>query len=540
MSVNSKISGWLAILLIGLAFICPFTGIAAEASVPRFLITYDNDNGKENARRLVHLMGHFQGGTHMASWNETLENNGSTYDFIVVLDNHVNESLRQQLDMKLQGLPIPVLWIGAGEVKQSLLALSLTYEAQAYPVNGLMVYFKDIQAQDEVLSLASDGIRSSPLILRNQNRWYMMSSQVTGITGLLLADVLHDILVQPHDSKHQGYILVQNVNPLTSAQKLHEITEVFIKRKIPFLVAVTPIYVYPLTSTLVSLEERPDVVKALLHMQNSGGSIILNGLTHQYKHTATGNSYEFWDALEDKPIEDEESVIKEKLNKGIAILIKLGLYPVGFEPPLYAMSQKGYQIVSTYFSHLYGQLQISDQSYLGLQSVPYVMEHRSSGLQLFPETLGDPRNEQGDIEKLLRNIDQLQIVRDSFYGMLFHTDSSLDLLEQAIDSLYKEPIDYLNPLYGPLYVHTSFMDMASNGFGELKITISNPDELSLYATSPEQESTALSSFTYLLTWSLAMVVAVFIVLFIGFLFLLNRRRRYRLFTERTLTVSERK
>ncbi|MDF2959917.1 MAG: hypothetical protein K0S39_1652 [Paenibacillus sp.] len=510
---------------------------AVEIPAPNVLITYTNDSEQENIIKMNNLMGHFHLHIRVDKLNKVPESDWRKFDYIVYLDSG-DESGREQLERRLVSTDVPLLWIGAGDKNLSLSAISFTYQSRFYQVGGASVNEIRSGEQDEILATASNGVHSAPLILKNKNRWYIMSTQMSGAMGYLIADLLHDFLNTPHDNRHQGFIMIQNVNPKTSTQKLYAIADALSKRKIPFLVAVTPIYTYSLTSTHISIEEEPDFINALHYLKDRGGHFILNGLTHQYKHTATGNSYEFWDAIEDVPIADEEKVVKDKLERGIALLIKHKLFPVGFEPPLYAMSQQGYQILGNYFSAIYGRLQVSDRTYENVQEVPYILERNSHSLKLYPENLGHPTDQPGDVEEMMSNLAQLKIVRDAFYGVLFNTDSSIALLEQMLDSLEDHPIDFMNPANQLFHVRTSSADIKSDGYGELKVSITDPNELIRLTIRTDTVSSWLPSFTYILTWGIAIVVGVFILLFVCFLFLLNRRKRYRLFAERTLAANE--
>lgn len=72
-----------------------------------------------------------------------------------------------------------------------------------------------------------------------------------------------------------------------------------------------------------------------------GASIIMHGYTHQNEFSpTTGEGYEFWNAKDDRPMEDEESFTVPRIEAGISELLRCGLIPLAFEAPHYAASQK--------------------------------------------------------------------------------------------------------------------------------------------------------------------------------------------------------
>lgn len=89
------------------------------------------------------------------------------------------------------------------------------------------------------------------------------------------------------------------------------------------------------------LHEREELVEVLQEAQKRGASIIMHGYTHQNEFSpTTGEGYEFWNAKDDRPMEDEESFTVPRIEAGISELLRCGLIPLAFEAPHYAASQK--------------------------------------------------------------------------------------------------------------------------------------------------------------------------------------------------------
>ena len=75
----------------------------------------------------------------------------------------------------------------------------------------------------------------------------------------------------------------------------------------------------------MSLSDKPDFVDAIKYMVKNGGTIVMHGVTHQYKGT-TAVDFEFWDESTDKPIKDETA-------EGDAKKIEMGISGILEERP---------------------------------------------------------------------------------------------------------------------------------------------------------------------------------------------------------------
>nr|MDH3175934.1 DUF2334 domain-containing protein [Bacillus pumilus] len=149
----------------------------------------------------------------------------------------------------------------------------------------------------------------------------------------------------------------------------------------PYQIAVTPVWIDRATGDEVTLSDRPKLVSVLKQLQGNGASIILHGFNRTYRTAESGQGFEFWDAKYDQPIttndpknaekkrsksqfpnekdfhtytksyqQQEVAYTEEKLTKGIELLARQGLYPLAFEVPHDAISQKGYEVISKHVS----------------------------------------------------------------------------------------------------------------------------------------------------------------------------------------------
>ena len=85
-------------------------------------------------------------------------------------------------------------------------------------------------------------------------------------------------------------------------------------------------------------------------MVHNGGTIVMHGVTHQYKGV-TAVDYEFWDDNTGGPIKGEtEEADARKIEMGIQEFMKNDLYPLVWETPHYTASFTLYKTIAKYFS----------------------------------------------------------------------------------------------------------------------------------------------------------------------------------------------
>jgi uncharacterized protein YdaL len=266
---------------------------------------------------------------------------------------------------------------------------------------------------------------------------------------LLFSDMLHDILGEPHEEVHSALIRIEDVTPMESPDRLRDIADILAGRNIPFLVGVVPFYVNPSEGVRISLSDKPELVDALKYMVQNGGTIVMHGVTHQYRGV-TAADYEFWD-------ENTESVIKgqtvedisKKLDLGIQEFMKNGLYPVVWETPHYTASFQLYQTVAQYFSTAMEQrLSIENVDYS--QFFPYIIKKDLFGQRIYPEDLGyiplDPDREKSErsVQAIVSGAKDLLAVRDGYASCFFHAFVNHDLLKEIVDGIQSLGYTYVD------------------------------------------------------------------------------------------------
>ena len=177
--------------------------------------------------------------------------------------------------------------------------------------------------------------RESPYAISAKNLIYFASSPfayaIPGDHYIYFADALHDILKEEHEHSHRAMIAHGIISVFDNPDRLREIADILSSRDIPFMVGVIPFFVDPGEGIRVSLSDKPDLVDALQYMVHNGGTIVMHGVTHQYRGV-TATDFEFWDDNTNAPIKGEtEEADSRKIEMGIRRVMKNGLYPLVWE-----------------------------------------------------------------------------------------------------------------------------------------------------------------------------------------------------------------
>ncbi|WP_258207300.1 polysaccharide deacetylase family protein [Paenibacillus radicibacter] len=500
------------------------------------LIVYNDVKHQATARVIWNLTGHFNIDARIMSQDqvtaEALE--GINYLFAI--------SERGEADFaKLRALAEPfsirMMWVGGdtGTIgMQKMNIIDATYMGQKHPMRNHMIAPISPPSTSEVQITASNGNDVYPLGYSDDREWGFASTQLLDKIGLIFADWLHLFFGEPHIQGHEAFIRIEDVSPTTDPDKLKAIADLLSERDIPFMIATIPLYVNPDTGKKMSLRDQPKVVEALQYAVAHGASIVMHGYTHQYYQSETGEGFEFWDAENDQPVPNEELYTEEKLERGIALLMDLGLYPLAFEPPHYTMSQRGYQIANRYFSTMVASVQLTDSTYAISQAIPYRSRYQSDGMNIIPETLGYVEEDPGHVPLMLTRMNDLKIVRDSLFSAFYHTTISIDLLRELVDGLQKQHVSFIDLKKESHSVRTDFASIQLND-GQIIPKITNQDKFEIASESgthkPSSQPKWLTNFSFFFTWGIAIVVGIFILLFILFMILLKKRKKYRLFQE---------
>ncbi len=236
--------------------------------------------------------------------------------------------------------------------------------------------------------------------------------------SLALADLLHDVLPRPTSEPvkpHRALVRIEDVGPMSDPAELRAIVTALRAESVPFSFTVYPVYVGPIVNgrqKTVSLSERPQVVRAIIEMLDSGGTMVSHGYTHQFgdrknpRSGESGTDYEFFlahldedgEVVYDGPVPgDSVEATQQRLDKALAALTDLGLpRPKMFTVPHYAASPSAYTAIETRFAARYDRGQYFSPAWDGTPpAAPYLYEQATPfmtrdgyGSLVVPENLG--------------------------------------------------------------------------------------------------------------------------------------------------------
>lgn len=534
--VHRSIGALLYLLLA--AAVLPRNAASAETAAdwPRLLVVYGEPNAQEQAFMIANLAGHFRLRTETLGLEDTHPDQLRSADYVIFI-SAASSALRRSASGLFASLHIPVLWIGEppGEIfdHNALAAVHYHYRDKVYTETSSLVFPLPPEAGNPpwtVLAEASDGAKTVPLLAASGSRWHFLTRQLYGVPGKILEDALHDFLGQFHEEDHEGFVRIEDVHPFVEPERLREIADLLSSRHLPYMVAVIPVFVNPKSGEQVQMGQKPEFVEALRYMADHGATILMHGYTHQYRTSETGEGFEFWDSVQDAPIEDEQSYTADKLERGFATMVYNGIVPVAFEPPHYTMSQAGYAQLSQYFSTLVAQLQVSDRTYHMTQQPPYRLHSDRHGLRVIPETVGFVLDEPGYPERMRVEIDRTLLVRDSVIGAFYHPYLPVEKLEGLLDVLGEYPLDYIDLKSEENRVSSDFADIRT-GWQGVQVVVKDPEKLERLGAPPAVETSWLSNVTYWVTWAIAAIVMTFLAIFALLLIRLNRKKRAAIFVE---------
>jgi uncharacterized protein YdaL len=420
-----------------------------------------------DGRQLAALLGHFNTVTTVHGSDKYQPNELNGFDYTFYIGFHAVNQPSSTFTHDVLNTEHQVIWLNTGfkefsserGVKQKFgFSVSQLDTASQFdivrskgktfqkgePNLNLIEIVKNAQVTVLATTVSTRTRKERSYIVQSRNLTYIADSPFASAGDsdryLLFADMLHDLLNEDHPESHSALIRIEDVTPLENPERLRDVADILSSRGIPFLVGVVPFYVNPEEGIRVSLSEKPEIVDALKYMVQNGGTIVMHGVTHQYKGV-TADDYEFWDGSTNRPIKDQtEAEITRKLEQGIQEFFKNGLYPLVWETPHYTASFLLYKTVAKYFgSAMEQRLSIEDFDYS--QFFPYIIEKDLFGQKIYPENLGYvPLDDNGNVGQtsvasLINNARTNLYVRDGFASCFFHAFVNLDLLKELVDGI---------------------------------------------------------------------------------------------------------
>jgi uncharacterized protein YdaL len=299
---------------------------------------------------------------------------------------------------------------------------------------------------------------------------------------LAFADLLFDALAPATPERHRALVRLEDVSPVTPPEELRALTRRLAALRVPFSIALVPVYVDPLgvysgdgLPEEVRLADVPALVDVLEEALANGGVLVQHGTTHQlgavanpYDGTSTAD-FEFWTASVEPggrvayggpvPGDSAERTLGI-VARGRAEVADAGLpLPVVFEYPHYAGSAVDSLAIAGviptayhrgfYFSGLL-RGPVDDARFFG-QLFPYEVTD-VYGWRVVPENLGnyqpspDPGAPARTAQDLVENARANLVVRDGFASFFFHPFFDAAVLEEIVTGVRGAGYEFVSPL----------------------------------------------------------------------------------------------
>ena len=420
-----------------------------------------------HGRQMAQLLGHFKTTVNVQGVNSYKAHDINNYDYVFYIGATPENQVPYAFENDVMITSKPVVWINSGFINfcnKFDVAKRFGFSVSVLDGNtpfGIVKAGKDeftkgepglniVQIKNKnsvevwATAISNKPKKEAPYMVKSGSLIYVADNPFLGAIEtdryLYFSDKLHDILKENHPELHQAIIRIEDVNPLSSPDKLREVADILSERGIPFIVGVVPIYVNPSEDRRVTLTDRPEVVDALKYMVRSGGNIIMHGVTHQYTGVSTDDA-EFWNYNAAKPIADETvEDISKKIDQGIDEFFKNGLYPIAWETPHYVASVKSYETFAKYFSTVIEQRMVINNFDYG-QYFPYTINKDIYGQKIFPENLGYvplfPKLDSSRVyvNRIIKYSETVHKVRDGIISFFFHPFVDLSLLKELVDGV---------------------------------------------------------------------------------------------------------
>lgn len=408
---------------------------------------------------LENLLTHFKLRADLIPLSEYKPGQLSDYQAGFLIVSSLNTNIPAGLLADIRGTDRPFAWLG-GRIDQLLATpdarrqygfsfveyrKDLDYRFVLYkqtllpkPETDLnIVSIQDAKTAEVVATAINQKKVSNPYVIKSGNFWYFadrpLSYMGEGTRYLVLCDLLHDILGINHPTEMRAMVRIEDVSIDDDPDDLTRIASWLSDRHVPFQMAIIPIFRDPAHSLEIRLGDRKATVDAIHYMIAHGGTPVMHGITHQV-HGLSGDEYEFWDELGNKPVGgDSADFVKRRLRMGFAECFANQIYPVAFEVPHYGASEIDYRTLGQAFSLFYDRpMAVADDT--TAQMVPYPVVDQY-GRHIVPESLGYLPEDDPDPVKLVQYARTLRVVRDGIASFYFHPFLKQKLLEQVVQGI---------------------------------------------------------------------------------------------------------
>ncbi len=395
----------------------------------------------------------------------------------------------------------PVLWLGGGisDLTNASFARAWGWRAGTdRPGRYTSVVYRHVRLADsnndltgiDILKPAKAAVLATAITAAGRHTpWAVRSGRLTYVAEVALDDgdgngldrsfAVADMmagLFGPVRPRHRMLVRLEDVGPYTDPVQLRQIADLLSADRIPFSVALYPVYLGPVTQhprARFSLKDRPQLVEAIKYMLAKGGTLILHGYTHQLGDTRnpndgqSGDDYEFlrvhynaqhgvvYDAA---PARNAAAWTRHRIGMALAAVSAAGLpRPEFWQFPEYGASPAEYRVAASEFLAGTGRGNYAEGwpghvrlQTLTEQSPPYLVRDVYGG-PVLPETLGyiahpsERASGPGSVRFLLAAAAaQKAVVRDNVAGFYYHPFLGTGPLRRLISGLRREGYQFVS------------------------------------------------------------------------------------------------
>ena len=393
----------------------------------------------------------------------------------------------------------PVLWLGGNARQLTDAAYVRVHGWRASP--DIVRHFRAVVYRHVHLTISNDDLNGIDVVHRRKLRvlgravaangqripWAVRSGKLTYVAEVPLdseggrdrsfavADMMAS-LFGPVRHRHRILIRLEDVGPAADPIQLVQIANLLAAKRIPFSVAVYPLYLGPVRQhprERIPLKDRPQVVKALKYMLSVGGTLVLHGYTHQLgdkrnpSNGESGEDFEFYrvhynarhDLIYDGPVTKNSALwTRHRIKMALAGIRAAGLpRPQLWQFPEYGAAPADYRVAASMFvarfervSYAAGRPGHLDLATLTEQTPPYLVRDIYGG-PVVPETLGYvvgphiPSAGPGSISGILAAAAAQKVVRDNVAGVYYHPFLGTGPLRRLVDGLSHEGYRFVSP-----------------------------------------------------------------------------------------------
>ena len=417
------------------------------------------------------------------------------YEAVVYVGTTFGEPLPRGFLSDVRAGVRPVLWLGGNisDVTNAAFSRARGWRAGANrPGHYTSVVYRHVRLADsssdltgiDILNPAKAAVLATAITAGGwRTAWAVRSGNLTYVAEVALDDgngsgwdrsfAVADMMAGmfgPVRPRHRMLVRLEDVGPATNPVQLRQIADLLSADRIPFSIALYPVYVGPVTQhprPRFSLKDRPQLVEAIKYMLAKGGTLVLHGYTHQFgdkrnpNDGQSGEDYEFLlvhhgarhaIVYDGTPTRHPAAWTRHRIGMALAAVRAAGLpRPEFWQFPEYGASPREYIVAASEFlartdrsSYAQGWPGHAQLQTLTEQSPPYLVRDVYGG-PVLPETLGyifrpgERASGPGSVPFLLAAAAaQKAAVRDNVAGFYYHPFLGTGPLRRLVNGLRHE------------------------------------------------------------------------------------------------------